>query len=308
LVGFGGVLSARLHEAWRFLDRYIDFHPASLMTPNDEHKTYPAFGRCIYCSPTAKIPNHLGDEHIIPLSFGGGRLLPRASCRDHETITTRFEDHCFKGMLETARYHLGLKRRQKLKRSKLRVLLADGSKSEPIPIENHPSALIMPVMPPPNAYIRVRETEDLPPALAVSLTPMGQDIMERAKRLGVDINLTRGLSALEFYRLIAKIAHSFAMAELGPTFSPYLINLIETNPPMFASHLIGSGLGDPPPPSDRLHEIEFAPSLDGPVGDELIQVRIRLFANLGFANHYAIVGSRSRDKQGSVSSPTIAAR
>ena len=108
------------------------------------------------------------------------------------------------------------------------------------------------------------------------------------------MNLTRGLSALAFYKLIAKIAHLFAVAELGHTFAPYLINLIESKSPMFASHLIGSGLGDSPPPSDQLHEIEFVPSLVGPKSDELLRVRIRLFANLGCPNHYAIVGSRWR--------------
>jgi hypothetical protein len=47
------------------------------------------------------------------------------------------------------------------------------------------------------------------------------------------------------------------MAELGYTFAPYLINLIEGKLPMFASHLVGSGIGDPPPPSDKLHDIGF---------------------------------------------------
>src|SRR5208282_4895981 len=117
-------------------------------------------------------------------------------------------------------------------------------------------------------------------------TPMGANIMERAKKIGKDINLTRGLSALEFYRRIAKIAHSFAIAELGFTFVPYLINLIEATPPLFASHLVGGGLGDNPPPSENLHEIEFVQSLDGPVGDELLMVRVQLFACLGMPNHY----------------------
>jgi hypothetical protein len=200
-------------------------------------------------------------------------------------------------MMETARYHMGLRGRNKFKnRDRLRALLSDGSYSHPIPLADHPSALIMPVMPPPTVYAGIHETEDLPPAVRISITPMGTDILERAKKLGKEVNLTRGLSALTFYRLIAKIAHSFAVAELGRTFAPYLINLIEAKSPMFASHLIGGGLGDDPPPSEQLHEIEFVPPLAGPKNDELLRVRIRLFASLGCPNHYAIVGSRWRAK------------
>lgn len=259
----------------------------------DARKTYPSVGHCIYCPKGTEAPAHLGDEHIIPLSFGGGRLLPNASCRMHEKITTRFETHCFRGMMETARYHMGLRGRHKQKqRDKLPVLIADGNEVKSVPIADHPSALIMPIMPPPTAYIGIHETEDLPPAVYVSITPMGKQMLENARKIGKDINLTRGLNALEFYQLIAKIAHSFAIAEIGQTFAPYLINLIEGRAPMFASHLVGSGIGDPPAPSNSLHEVDFAKSLPGPKGDELLQVRVRLFANLGMPNHYAIVGSR----------------
>jgi|SRR5271165_6961610 len=218
--------------------------------------------------------------------FAGGN--PRRPIKDERTE---------RPWMDTARYHMGLRGRNKFKnRTKLRALMVDGSNSDPIPIEDHPSALIIPVMPPPTIYSGMHETEDIPAARGMSITPMGADLLERAKKLGKDVNLTRGISALAFYRLIAKIAHSFAVAELGQTFAPYLINLIEGEIPMFASHFIGSGLGDNPPPSDQLHELEFAPSLVGPKNDELLQVRVRLFANLGCPNHYAVVGSRWRTR------------
>jgi hypothetical protein len=202
-------------------------------------------------------------------------------------------------MMETARDHLGLRGRQKIKkRDKLRVLLTDGTRSELLPLQDHPSALIIPRMPVPTVYYKKHQTEDLPPAVQITITPMGNDILERAKRLGREVNLTRGLSALQFYRLIAKISHSFAVAELGFTFSPYLINLIEANSPMFASHFVGGGFADLPSAGNTLHEIEFVPSLEGPVGDELLMVRVRLFANMiGTPNHYAVVGSRWRSGQ-----------
>jgi hypothetical protein len=148
------------------------------MPVSDLRRAYEEVGHCIYCAPGTPIPTHLGDEHIIPLSFGGGRILPRASCRLHEKITTQFEDHCFKGMMETARYHMGLRGRNKFKnRNQLRALLNDGSYSDPLPLADHPSALIMPVMPPPTVYAGIHETEDMPLAVRICITPMGTNIL-----------------------------------------------------------------------------------------------------------------------------------
>jgi hypothetical protein len=195
-------------------------------------------------------------------------------------------------MMETARAHLGIEGRQSKHKQKHRVLLTDGSRSDPMYLHEHPSALLVPRMNVPTVHFRKHETEDLPPAISLWFTPMGQDMMERARKIGGEINLTRGLDASEFYRFIAKIAHSFAIAELGFTFHPYLLNLIELRPPLFASHFIGGHVGENRAPGLTLHEIEFSPSLVGPAGDELIMVRIRLFASLGAPDHYAVVGSR----------------
>jgi hypothetical protein len=115
-------------------------------------------------------------------------------------------------------------------------------------------------------------------------------MVERAKRLGKPVNLTKGLLASEFYRFIAKIAHSYAVAELGRTFGPALLNLINLKSPTFASHFIGGGLGDNPQPTKHLHEVEFLPLTRGINGREFIRVRIQLFSNFGMPNHYAIVG------------------
>src|SRR5712672_2024078 len=50
--------------------------------------TFDPVGRCIYCGATGV---DLRDEHIVPLSLNGTMILPRASCRECEKITTRFE-------------------------------------------------------------------------------------------------------------------------------------------------------------------------------------------------------------------------
>src|SRR5271165_2543948 len=68
-------------------------------------RKYEPIGRCIYCGAKRYTSNDplakLGDEHIIPLAFGGNLLLPEASCRACEKITSRIGTHCIEQMVRT---------------------------------------------------------------------------------------------------------------------------------------------------------------------------------------------------------------
>jgi hypothetical protein len=125
-----------------------------------------------------------------------------------------------------------------------------------------------------------------------AIRPMTADFARRTQKVmaGRGINLAKNLKTIEFYRLIAKIAHSFTAAELGiDGFTPCLLNLISAQRPMFADHFIGSAMGDDPR-SPRLHEVNFtSPIKHGPL--EMIVVRIRLFASLSMPTHYAVSGA-----------------
>ena len=52
---------------------------------------YPPVGRCIYCGATSPSPGteRFGDEHIIPLAFGGNLVLREAACKECEKIINR---------------------------------------------------------------------------------------------------------------------------------------------------------------------------------------------------------------------------
>jgi Carbohydrate-binding module 48 (Isoamylase N-terminal domain) len=77
----------------------------------------------------------LGDEHIIPLAFGGNLLLPEASCRACEKITSRIETHCIEQMVRDTREHLGLTaRRHRRARSTAVQALVDGRHGDPFSI------------------------------------------------------------------------------------------------------------------------------------------------------------------------------
>jgi hypothetical protein len=261
-------------------------------------KTYQPAGICIYCLCKQYDSNRpkarLADEHIIPLAFGGQLLLPEASCSKCERITSRIETHCIEQMVRDTREHLGLHARShKRSRSHLPVSIDYGTHQETkrVPISEHPAALIMFSFAPPGLLL------DMPPPAEpfsggrVVIHPMSADLFARADRLGGKVNLVRrgGFNALMFGRMLAKIAHAYAVAELGTSgFRFLLTDLILGNPTVHAAQLIGGGFLPEPAGTDR-HEITIkrTPRLDG---REFWVVRIRLFTDLDMPPHYIVAG------------------
>lgn len=269
---------------------------ANLVGANPRHR-YPDVGRCIYCGRRPRPGETFGEEHIIPLCFGGNLILPSASCPCCEKKTSGFETHCFNGMVMTVRPHLGIRARQRSFSTRGPVLIDHGShtRSRSVPLHEHPGALIVPILPYPTALVGALPIDrDIPLPSHAAIRPMTPDLPTRAQKVmdGRGINLAKALKAVEFYRLLAKIAHAYTTAELGVGgFKPCLLSLIlRARRPMFADHFVGSTYTDDPR-SPRLHDVHFvSPIKDGPF--EMIVVRIRLFASLSMPTHYAVAGAR----------------
>ena len=92
---------------------------------------------------------------------------------------------------------------------------------------------------------------------------------------------------------LAKIAHAYAVAELGyGSFQPYLLGIIRNQDPLLMHHLIGSAIGKAPV-SDDLHEIDILQP-DQLNSGKLVVVKIHLFSNYdGMAVHYVVAGERT---------------
>src|SRR6266851_7516006 len=88
-----------------------------------------------------------------------------------------------------------------------------------------------------------------------------------------------------FCRLLAKVAYSFAVAELGghPFESP-LVSYASGGDLSHCLHYIGSSDTEEPP-TETLHDLAI---LNGPPGAPLV-VRIRLLSRLGTPTYYAVV-------------------
>ena len=93
-----------------------------------------------------------------------------------------------------------------------------------------------------------------------------------------------------FCRLLAKIAHSFATAELGQHgFESTVTSYVSGADLSHCLYYIGSGDRDEHP-TDSLHELTI---LNGPLGAPLV-VRVRLLAKLGTPTYYVVVAESRR--------------
>ena len=93
---------------------------------------------------------------------------------------------------------------------------------------------------------------------------------------------------VEFCQILAKIAYSYAVGELGyGSFEPYLLPGILKAELSDCDSFIGS-LEKDEPPSASLHEL----SLDESMQSSQIVVRVRLLSKLGTPTYFVVVGKK----------------
>ncbi|MEC5383350.1 hypothetical protein VSX64_21365 [Aurantimonas sp. C2-6-R+9] len=105
-----------------------------------------------------------------------------------------------------------------------------------------------------------------------------------------DVMPTATLHTEPFCLTLAKIAHSFAVAELGiGAFDPFLTGMIRQRDLSSRAEFIGGGHGNEMP-SDHLHVLEFDTNVC--TNPNVIAVRIRLLGILGTPTYYVAAGRR----------------
>lgn len=246
---------------------------------------------CIYCGA----PDELTDEHIIPFGLGGHFVLPKSSCKRCATETSKVELAVLRRMMGLTRARLGIKgRRAKAKPSTRPLGLGKDESgryvsrgSVEIPVSDLPLVFVGMVLRAPTIL------SGQPASEAVNGTPWYQVNAADAKKFmpndkdGMDIG---EFHAGFFCRMIAKIAHSFVVAERGlESFTPLLPDLIlgRSNT---ACHWIG-GPPVPLPPADPKggHKVELI-HIDTPKGIRYVGANVRLFAQFGAPEYAAVVG------------------
>lgn len=253
---------------------------------------YPPVGHCIYCGSTES----LSDEHIIPFGLqpkGGDWFLPKASCEECAKITKGFEGSCLQGTLGSFRAKLNLKSRRKPKSTFEKTMIFrenDRTENKTVPLAELPTSCLGFNWQEAGLLRHIEPATEFEGELVVRY-PKGE--VEKYLREGEGIKLGR-VRPLDYARMLAKIAHSYAVARFGESsFEPLLPNLI-IGKDAHAPHLVGgdkSGapLNDQP---QTLHDI-YPQACD--IGDvPYLLIGLRLFAFMGMPR-YLIATGKIRD-------------
>ncbi|MEK9282825.1 HNH endonuclease [Bradyrhizobium sp. ISRA442] len=257
-------------------------------------KKYPPVGHCIYCGSTES----LSDEHIIPYGLqpkGGDWFLPKASCDKCANITKGFEGSCLQGTLGPFRAKLNLKSRRKAKSTVERTMnfREDGRlESSVVPLANFPTSCLGFNWAEAGLLRHIDPATEFEGELVVR-HPKGE--IEKYIKDGEAIKIAR-VRPLDYARMLAKIAHSYAVARLGETtFEPLLPDLIlgkDANAPyLIGGDKSGAPLVDQP---DALHDVY--PQACIVTGVPHLLIGIRLFAFMGMPR-YLVVTGRIRGKE-----------
>lgn len=269
--------------------------------PTHPPKTYNSVGTCIYCGSKQE----LEDEHIIPLGMGGRMVLPDASCRTCSGITSAFEGTCQRTMFGSLRILYDMPtRRRKERPDTLPIKIKRGPDDDwviiQVPIEEAPFIVLFPHYDLPNLLSGIDSAAELGPETRTLWIRGGsirdgifQNLKPLAETLGVyGVQPFGEARMVEFCLMLAKIAHSFAVAELGEAaFVPYLREVITKRELTNRATVIG-GLMKCESASPDLHNLSIRESPPGK--EELVVVRLRLFARLGTPTYFVVAGRRNQ--------------
>lgn len=257
---------------------------------------------CIFCNE--RPPPPLTREHIIPENIGGALTIEGASCIACSNQTHAFEGHACMAMLPMRR-QMGFPQKRRGAKERLRrkgeqfVLMLDHSKVK-VPIDEFPALLMSLVFPFPGILLG-QKPEDKALAGGVYSAELLEGFGEklnrikakyRANSIGIMGIEPRGRGEEDDYgRMLAKISHSYAAAELGcGNFHPFLVHVIRGIRPYYLPYFIGSDLIRNKPPSDDLHDISLDDSI--PAAEAFVVVKLRLFANRNTPTHFIVVGRK----------------
>ncbi|MGY3235622.1 hypothetical protein ACVWZ4_003835 [Bradyrhizobium sp. USDA 4472] len=268
--------------------------------PLHSDRKYPPVNRCVYCG----CKDDLTDEHIIPSGLGGRWLLPKASCRPCATITGAFEGVVLRTILGPLRMYYSMPTRRKKQRPEklpLKVKLTPDSDFSFIDVaqEIYPFLILFPNLAMPDELtgdVTEGERGAKVKTLWIRAASFRDGIMPHleklARHLGVAyIEPQAHFIAPPFFRMLAKIAHAFVVAEMGVgAIQPFLLPIILREETSECVQFVG-GIPGTEPAGQGLHELALIPH-QGPSGN-VVAVRIRLLALLETPVYFVAVGRQA---------------
>jgi hypothetical protein len=240
-------------------------------------RVFPPVGRCIYCGGDGG--GTLTKEHIFPAGLGGGLVLPRASCTSCQTEIQTFETICMRKTLLPYRKASGLIRHSTDLPATVPLTLDLELKGPTqVALDMYPNVVVLPGLRELPGILRGRPPESM---VQFDYKIFGRlDILDETKRRLQEQQVVGiYLDGYAWLRMLAKIAHGYAIAE-RVSFSPALPDLILGRNPLLSSYLIGKCPVPPSIPDDPpLLMINMSCASMGE--RRFVAVNMRLFADLG---------------------------
>lgn len=267
-------------------------------------------GKCIYCGDSK---SKLNEEHVIPYALGkNATILEGSCCKVCQEIINPYEQAVLRTQLDVFRAMTGAPTRNKGSRPRViglplveydeqgRAIRDLGTRQ--IPVDEGPLILNLWQSPPPTI---LKEAPGLLPPHGrewrfIEASRADPILLKAAEELGIERVGFRlpNVHRLHYLRWLAKTAHAFAAAELGPdAFEPFLTDVI-----LKRSDDVEQFVGD----------MRGVASLEGPTGHSfkislgqtpielgasggLIVVFMQLWADLGSPPHLIVVGKPKID-------------
>ncbi|MBI9049563.1 MAG: hypothetical protein JEZ00_09095 [Anaerolineaceae bacterium] len=252
--------------------------------------TYPGLGKCIYCG---KSNTKLSKEHIIPFGLGGNLILSHSSCKGCAKITSQFERFIQHEMLGPARIKLNLPTRRPQKRPKQLTLVYHSGdmqkKFESLSIEEFPSVIAGFDFPEPALLRNIPYNDHKISEGRLIIKPIVDITKNEKYKAGKKIKIG-SFSVLEYKRFLAKIAHSYYIAQFNNmNFTPFLPDFILGKNNQL-SYYVGGGnhLPNNNSESNILHHLYRQDCIHN--GIKYIGIVIHLFAFANMPKYYVIVG------------------
>jgi hypothetical protein len=272
--------------------------PIEIVTPG---KRYDPVGECIYCGTHIKA---LTKEHIIAHGLAGDSLiLPKSSCRACADKTRDAETACLRHLWWPFRTRIGAPTSGKqppksflLRQMKVTKVNSDGS------IEGYDEVGQTAVAPMEFPLVFLTYKFELP-GIIIGRDPNSETKTEILARISEsefrkfapqdkDGFRIAPMDLDSYCRMLCKIAHSYATAELGHgSFRPVLRRFIRGRILKQAWHWIGSDTAIPAAAA-HLHDIQWSvPTISGAT---YVMVSLRLFSFMGSPRYHIIVGELTR--------------
>lgn len=233
----------------------------SLIASKLSPRRFDPVNKCIYCGAEPPVP--LTIEHVLPQGLGGGLILPASSCESCRRITHKIEEICLRGM--------------SILTYRLRSGLVQHPHEIPYRAKEQPHFLLLPVAQHGPGILQGRHVG----------APMRYHLQLAANIMPARLPQ---LDIRAYFRMIAKIAHAFAVSQIGiDAFESHLPHIIIRDVAPIIPYLIGkSEIVLPIRPDTHSHQLGLGLTPWG--GGHLVTARVQLFALSRGPAYKVIVG------------------